>query len=71
MKNSKYMQVIKIKSGVYAVFNNLLMQPIYLNFKNLINLKLKKYNCFSKEELKHLKESGIVINSDAVDIEAV
>lgn len=71
MKNSKYMQVIKIKSGVYAVFNNLLMQPIYLNFKNLINLKLKKYNCFSKEELKHLKESGIVINSNAVDIEAV
>ena len=65
------MQVIKIKSGVYAVFNNLLMQPIYLNFKNLINLKLKKYNCFSKEELKHLKESGIVINSNAVDIEAV
>ena len=71
MKNSKYMQVVKIKSRVYAVFNNLLMQPIYLNFKNLINLKLKKYNCFSKEELKHLKESGIVINSDAVDREAI
>ncbi len=39
MKNSKFMQVIKIKSGVYAVFNNLLMQLIYLNSKNLINLK--------------------------------
>lgn len=46
------MQVIKINKDVYAVFNNLLLQPIFLNKKNIINLKLKRFSKFNKNEFK-------------------
>ena len=71
MKCSKFMQVIKINKDVYAVFNNLLLQPIFLNKKNIINLKLKRFSKFNKNEFKILKQNGIIVKDDYADIKAL
>lgn len=45
------MQIIKIDKGIYAVFNNLILQPVYLNTKNIIDLKQNRYKIFPEEEI--------------------
>ena len=45
MKKSKYAKNIKISNDVYAIFNNLVMKPIFLN-KNSISLAKKKLSYF-------------------------
>ncbi len=71
MKKSKYMKIIKIDKNVYAVFNNLLLQPVYLNKKNLFNLLINNYKHFNDNEINILKTNGIIINSKEYDHKAM
>ena len=49
MKKSKYAKHIKISKEVYAVFNNLMMKPIFLNKVSFNNYKEKQFDKFSEE----------------------
>ena len=47
MKKSKYAKHIKISKEVYAVFNNLMMKPIFFINESYNNYKENQFDKFS------------------------
>lgn len=68
MKLSSFFQKVKLKNNVYAIYNSLIMDVIYLDSKkynDVIN-----FNVSEKEE-KQLKKAGIYIYDKKVDENAL
>lgn len=63
MSISKHCSIIRIKFNVFAVYNNLLVEPYYLDFKHLVFLKFKMFCFFDKEEIIKLINAGIILKS--------
>lgn len=66
---SKYYKKIKLKNNIYAVFNSLVMDVLYVNNDELENIE-KKEN-LSKNTIKELMQSGIIVNDEDKDIQAL
>ena len=65
MKLSKYTHWIEILDGEYAVFNSILMQIVFVNSKQLENIKKFKV---TKEEKSKLLDLGIYVkNNEIID----
>ena len=71
MKKSKYAKHIKISKEVYAVFNNLMMKPIFLNKESYNNYKENQFDKFSEEELNILYSNGILVDNNNTDKDAL
>ena len=65
---SKFFHSKQIEDNLYAVYNSLVMDVIYLNQKQLDNVKKYKVN---KEDMKLLKDAGIYVDSLSKDKEAL
>lgn len=63
MKLSKYTKWLEIKENVYALFNTILMQIIFVDKENLEKIKRLEV---TKEELKLLEETGIYVKNDDI-----
>lgn len=68
MKLSKYFRTIELDNKIFAIFNTLIMDILYVN-KEKLNDIVNNSN-LSEEEIKKLKEQGIYIESDSQDEEA-
>lgn len=66
---SKYCKNVKVDENVYAVFNSLIMQPVFLTKEKLNELKNKHFDCFSDDELQALKKCGIILKNSKTDTE--
>ena len=66
---SKYCKNVKVDENVYAVFNSLIMQPVFLTKEKLNELKNKHLDCFSDDELQALKKCGIILKNSKTDTE--
>lgn len=64
MKLSKYARIKEIKEGVYAVFNTLLMEVLYISSEE--KEKLLRFD-FTEEEKEIYVTNGIVIKDDEKD----
>lgn len=64
---SKYCMNVKVEENIYAVFNSLVMQPIFLTKERLNDLKNNFFNCFSDDELQILKKYGIIVKNFKID----
>lgn len=71
IKRSKYAKHIKINKNVYAVFNNLMMKPIFLDESMYENYKTGLFDKFKNEELEILYNNGLIVNSYKTDKEAL
>lgn len=69
MMVSKYCKNVKVDKNIYAVFNSLIMQPVFLTKEKLDNLKNDFFNCFSNDEIEFLKKFGIVVKDSKTDAE--
>lgn len=67
MKKSHYLQITRIKLNVYVAFNSLVMQPVFLNFINMICLKYGLFNYFNKNNIFNLKKAGIICENEELD----
>ena len=54
---------------MYAVFNSLIMQPVFLTKEKLNDLKNNFFDCFSDDELQVLKKYGIIVKDFKTDTE--
>ena len=66
---SKYCKNVKVDENVYAVFNSLIMQPVFLTKDKLRSLKSDFFDCFSDDEIDVLKKYGIVLKDSKTDTE--
>jgi len=64
---SKYAKKIRVKKGVYAVFNSLLMNPIFLSEQECTNVFKEDLKDFKSNGLKSLWQSGIIIDNPKQD----
>lgn len=71
MKKSKYAKNIKISKDVYAIFNNLVMKPIFLNKNYFDYFKNNEFDKFSKEEIELLLSNGLLVNNNITDKKAL
>ena len=71
IKKSKYAKNIKIDKNVYAVFNNLIMKPIFLDKNIYENFKKNLFNKFNNEELNVFYNNGLIVNSNETDKKAL
>ena len=69
MMVSKYCKNVKVDKNIYAVFNSLIMQPVFLTKEKLDNLKNDFFNCFSNDEIEFFKKFGIVVKDSKTDAE--
>lgn len=68
MKLSRYFQQVQLKDNVYAIFNSLVMDVLYVNKEKLGQIIAKKVNV---EEKAKLFNAGIYISSNNQDDEAL
>ena len=68
MKKSKFCHVISLQNHIYAIYNSLIMDVVYVTEDML--QKIQNMNLTS-EEIKPLKEKGILIETDIQDEEAL
>ncbi len=71
MMLSKYINKIYISKNTYAVFNNFIMKPIFINKEKMIYLYNNKFDCFLPNELEILKNAGIIVKSKMIDTEII
>lgn len=64
---SKYAKKVKLRENVYAVFNSLLLEPVFLSKSKTIDLFNNKLSSFNYEEKKTLKSLGIIVSSSNID----
>ena len=63
MKKSKYAFITMINFNVYAIYNSLILQPIYFSFWKMLIFKFNFFHYFSKDELDILIKNGIIIKN--------
>ncbi len=63
MKLSKYTKWLEIKDNVYALFNTILMQIVFVDKETLEKIKRLEV---MEEELKLLEETGIYVKNDEI-----
>ena len=71
MENSKFMHTIKIKDDVYALYNSLLFDPVFINEDEKEKIIKEDYNIFSNYELNLLFNKGIIVKDRLVDEKAL
>ena len=70
MQLSRYVSCIKLKNNLYAIFNRLLFDPIFIDSNEKKLIFNNNFNDLSNNELKILRNKGIVISDENKDIEA-
>ena len=71
MRKSKYLKFIKVNENTYAIFNNLLIDVIYVN-KSIFNLiKKEQYDKIPEKTIKNLINKGIIVRDESLDSEAL
>ncbi len=68
MKLSRFYHEVPLKNSIYAIYNSLIMDVIYVNEEKLS--QIKKLDLLL-DEIKLLKEKGILISDDKQDEEAL
>lgn len=58
---SKYVSKVKIKNDVYAIFNNLVMLPIFVNEKQCNDILNGNVDNLTDEEKTEFIKAGIII----------
>ncbi len=71
MENSRFMYTIKIKDDVYALYNSLLFDPVFVNEDEKEKIIKEDYNFFSNYELNLLFNKGIIVKDRLVDEKAL
>ena len=64
---SKYANKIKIKKDVYAIFNSLVMLPIFVNEKQCANILNGNIDNLTNEEKTEFIKAGIIIENKEID----
>lgn len=64
---SKHAHKIYLKKNTYAIFNNLVFEPIIVSKQDVINIWNNNLNNYSNKEIKTLYESGILIHDKNQD----
>ena len=67
MIKSKFMKYLKIDNNVYAVFNILIMDVIYVNKKDFDNILKLNFNEMSDSFINKLCNSGILVKNSSYD----
>lgn len=67
MFKSKFCKFIKINNEIYAVFNSLLMEPIFLSKNMAKKIKYNDLNAIPNKVKVELKESGIIVDDKNKD----
>lgn len=68
---SKYLNSIKLKDDLFAVYNSLLCVPIYMTKKEKESVFSEDLNNFSEDEINELYKHGILIKDKNIDKNAV
>ena len=71
MKKSRYCKMTRINDDVYALYNSLLMEPIFVNKKIAKKVKYNKLKNISEKQLEELKKIGVIVNSNEQDIKCL
>lgn len=67
MKKSKYFHYSQIKENVYAVFNSLILEVVYINENDFNYLLNNEYNQLEDKLLNELVNKGIIIENSESD----
>ena len=65
---SKYVSKVKIKNDVYAIFNNLVMLPIFVNEKQCNDILNGNVDALTDEEKTEFIKAGIIIENKDTDV---
>lgn len=71
MKKSKYFHYSQIKENVYAVFNSLILEVVYLKKNDFNYLLNNEYNQLENKLLNELVNKGIIIENSESDKTAI
>lgn len=71
MKKSKFAKNVKITKDTYAVFNNLIMKPIFLNLEAYNNYKNGCLDYFNQDEINNFLSLGILVKDKETDKKAL
>ena len=66
---SKYVSSIKLKKDLYAVYNNLVCSPVFLNKREKEMLFAGEWGWLKNDQLELLKELGIFVNNPTDDVD--
>ena len=64
---SKYAHKMCLKKDLYAVFNNLLLEPLFVNTEEMKKIFSNDIDSFSEEEKKQLYDKCIYIHNKEQD----
>ena len=64
MIKSKYAIELEIEDNIYAIYNNLIMKPIFVDKKFLLNINT---NELTAQEIDELKKIGYFIEDSTID----
>lgn len=64
---SKYASKVKIKNDVYAIFNSIVMLPIFVTKEQCDNIFSEKLSAINNEEKTELIKAGILVDDESVD----
>ncbi len=68
---SQYTNTVYIKPDVYAVFNSLLLDPVFMSSDEVNALKQGSFSAFQRKDLNLLKSKCIIIDNPAADKKAL
>lgn len=64
---SNHVKIIDIGNGIYAVYNNMVFRPIFMNKDEVKSLYREE---FDKDTIYKLQERGIIVSDNTVDVVA-
>lgn len=71
MNKSRYFHYLKINEKIYAVFNSLILDVIYISKEDFNKLLAEKYDLLESQLLQKLINKGIVIRNNESDNKAL
>ena len=61
MKKSRFFSSVKIRYNVYAIFNRLMFNPVFVSYSEMKKIKSNDFSNFSRSDINLLIKRGIVV----------